>query len=273
MPVLLIHKGAELNIVKWADKKRLSTVLEISTLTNWLRLFMKYDTKERDVLAATQPSRDSWPVVWLALHAWRAYKDRWNNSAALCCFATLAMSPWLLGLERQQKGQDFKIVAPPVTVVTQKQVFHVPRSRIAELQESNGKGQENFQRADLANLVKWCMMQTYANRCETYADGRRHVAFYHRWIVPLEVWQQVPNLSMQSTSNVQMPKAWQIKPAFPDSLRFWNLAMLPGHRKLLRVETRWSPYPHLASVEQQHCLRIIERDFLLIQATWSSVHL
>lgn len=121
-------------------------------------------------------------------------------------------------------------------------------------------------------------MQTFVKR----SDGRRHVAFYHRWIVPLEVWQQVPNLSMQSTSNVQnvqkvqnaqnveMRLAWQIKPTFPDSLQFWNLAMfdrgiwqcrsgyaviMPGHQKLLRVETRWSPYPHLSSVEQQHCLR------------------
>lgn len=82
----------------------------------------------------------------------------------------------------------------------------------------------------LGKSCAWCKhtvckhMQTFVKR----SDGRRHVAFYHRWIVPLEVWQQVPNLSMQSTSNVQnveMPLAWQIKPAFPDSLQFWNLAM------------------------------------------------
>ena len=103
----------------------------------------------------------------------------------------------------------------------------------------------------------WCKhtvckhMQTFVKR----SGGRRHVAFYHRWIVPLEVWQQVPNLSMQSTSNVQnvqnfeMPLAWQIKPAFPDSLQFWNLAMfdmliwqcrsgyaviMPGHQKTFK---------------------------------------
>lgn len=70
----------------------------------------------------------------------------------------------LLGLECQQKRQDFKIVAPTVTVVTQKQVFHVPR-RIAELQESNGKGQEKFHRADLANLVHDANIQ-YANICK-----------------------------------------------------------------------------------------------------------
>lgn len=69
----------------------------------------------------------------------------------------------LLGLECQQKRQDFKIVAPTVTVVTQKQVFHVPR-RIAELEKAKKK---------IVTAQTWqilCMMQTYS--MQTYANLR-----------------------------------------------------------------------------------------------------
>lgn len=177
-----------------------------------------------------------------------AYKDRWNNSAALSCFTTLAISPSLLGLERQQKRQNFKIVAPTVTVVTQKQVFHVPRSRIAELQESNGKGQEKFHRTDLANLVKWCMMQTYS--MQTYANLRETL----RREASCRLLSQVDCATWSVTTGPKSVHAEHLKCS--KCSKFWNATGLTNQTCFSRLapilESCNVRYAHLA-VSQRLC--------------------